>query len=118
MYHRRFLRAQPLRGAEITDQRRVVWLKALVIVYGAVSIALAFCAHFVGPLLQASMTVLGIVGGPMLAVFTLGIFVPYVNQKVCAVCCDKTIIIIIKNQFRFRQGLKKMGFSVPVLSTF
>jgi hypothetical protein len=59
-----------------------MWLKVLVVVYGILSIALAFCAHFVGPLLQASMTILGIIGGPMLAVFTLGILVPYVNQKV------------------------------------
>lgn len=73
---------QPLTNFEIPDHRRVMWLKVLVIGYGVLSIALAFCAHFVGPLLQASMTILGIIGGPMLAVFTLGILVPYVNQKV------------------------------------
>lgn len=69
-------------NSEIDDQKRVLWLKLLVIVYGILSMALAFCAHYVGSLLQTSMTILGIIGGPILAVFTLGIFVPYVNQKV------------------------------------
>ncbi|XP_025414481.1 putative sodium-dependent multivitamin transporter [Sipha flava] len=73
----------PLINFDIPDRRRVIWLKVLVIGYGALSIALAFCAHFVGPLLQASMTILGITGGPITAVFTLGILVPYVNQKGC-----------------------------------
>uniref|UniRef100_A0A2S2NF58 Putative sodium-dependent multivitamin transporter n=1 Tax=Schizaphis graminum TaxID=13262 RepID=A0A2S2NF58_SCHGA len=71
----------PLANIDIPDEKRVMWLKVLVVVYGILSIALAFCAHFVGPLLQASMTILGIIGGPMLAVFTLGILVPYANQK-------------------------------------
>lgn len=68
--------------AVVTDQKRVLWLQVLVIFYGILSIVFAFCAQFVGPLLQASMTFMGIIGGPMLAVFTLGILVPYVNQKV------------------------------------
>ncbi|XP_025202692.1 putative sodium-dependent multivitamin transporter isoform X2 [Melanaphis sacchari] len=71
----------PLVNVDIPDQKRVLWSKILVAVYGILSVALAFCAHFVGPLLQASMTILGIIGGPMLAVFTLGILVPYINQK-------------------------------------
>ncbi|XP_027848618.2 putative sodium-dependent multivitamin transporter [Aphis gossypii] len=71
----------PLANVDIPDEKRVLWLKVIVVVYGILSIVLAFCAHFVGPLLQASMTILGIIGGPMLAVFTVGILVPYVNQK-------------------------------------
>lgn len=71
----------PLTNVDIPDEKRVLWLKVLVVVYGILSIALAFCASFVGPLLQASMVILGIIGGPMLAVFTLGILVPYANQK-------------------------------------
>lgn len=77
--------SQPLRSAETADDRRLLWLKSLVIAYGLLSIALAFCAQFVGPLLQASMTILGIIGGPMLAVFTVGILVPYANQKVSSI---------------------------------
>lgn len=69
-------------NVDIPDEKRVLWLKVLVVVYGILSIALSFCAHFVGPLLQASLTILGIIGGPMLAVFTLGILIPYANQKV------------------------------------
>ncbi|XP_050430398.1 putative sodium-dependent multivitamin transporter [Adelges cooleyi] len=71
----------PFANGKMTDQKRVYCLKALVVFYGVITILLGFCAHFVGPLLQASMTIFGIIGGPILAVFTLGILVPYVNQK-------------------------------------
>ncbi|VVC28373.1 Hypothetical protein CINCED_3A001560 [Cinara cedri] len=72
---------KPLTSSDMADQRRVMWLKFLVIVYGTLSVSLASCAHYVGPLLQASMTILAIIGGPILAVFTLGILLPYVNRK-------------------------------------
>lgn len=80
------VRVQPLTSADTADPRRVLWLKLLVIVYGIVTVLLGFCAHLAGSLLQVSMTILGIIGGPILAVFTLGILVPYVNRKVRSFC--------------------------------
>ncbi|XP_050526960.1 putative sodium-dependent multivitamin transporter [Daktulosphaira vitifoliae] len=71
----------PFSRAELSDKNRVVFLKLMVIVYGILSIMLGYCAQYVGSLLEASMSLLGIIGGPILAIFTLGIFVPYVNQK-------------------------------------
>lgn len=78
----------------MADRRRLLWLKGLVIVYGAMSIALGFCAPYAGPLLQVSIIILGVIGGPILAVFTLGILVPYVNQKVSN---DTKVVISAKN---------------------
>lgn len=34
-------------------------------------------------IIQVSMTFIGIVNGPVLSVFTSGIFVPWSNSKVC-----------------------------------
>jgi sodium-coupled monocarboxylate transporter 8/12 len=40
--------------------------------YGCLTIGLAFLAQYLGGVLQASLTVFGVIGGPLLALFTLG----------------------------------------------
>jgi len=57
-------------------------MKTLVLVYGGVCIILSFLTKYMGAVLQASLTIFGVIGGPVLAVFTLGILIPYINQKV------------------------------------
>lgn len=53
--------------------------KSLALLFGLLSIALVFVAQQLGGVLQAALTIHGIVGGPMLGVFTLGMFVPCAN---------------------------------------
>ncbi|GIY33833.1 sodium-coupled monocarboxylate transporter 1 [Caerostris darwini] len=53
--------------------------KALAMSFGVLSIVLVFAAEQMGGVLQAALTIHGIVGGPMLGVFTLGMFIPFAN---------------------------------------
>ncbi|KAG8182483.1 hypothetical protein JTE90_020401 [Oedothorax gibbosus] len=53
--------------------------KSLAVFFGLLSIALVFVAEQMGGVLQAALTIHGIVGGPMLGVFTLGMFFPFAN---------------------------------------
>ncbi|XP_017758968.1 PREDICTED: putative sodium-dependent multivitamin transporter [Eufriesea mexicana] len=46
--------------------------KLLVLLYGFISVALAFLAQLLGGVLQAGLTIFGVVGGPLLGLFTLG----------------------------------------------
>jgi len=49
--------------------------------FGAFSLATAFVAEYLGGVLQASLTIFGVVGGPLLALFTLGMFSTAVEEK-------------------------------------
>lgn len=53
--------------------------KFLAMSFGLLSIVLVLVAEQLGGILQAASTIHGIVGGPMLGVFTLGMFFPWAN---------------------------------------
>ena len=61
----------------------VSWLvKGLAVMFGALCIGLAFLADLLGTgVLQASLTIFGVVGGPLLGLFTLGVIFSRVEQK-------------------------------------
>ncbi|CAG9135820.1 unnamed protein product [Plutella xylostella] len=60
----------------------IPWLtKLAACAYGLVFLALAFLAQYLGGVLQASLTIFGAVGGPLLGVFTLGMFTTYANER-------------------------------------
>ena len=54
--------------------------KILSTFYGVICIGVAFLSQNLGGVLQASLTIFGVVGGPLLAIFTLGMFTKVANQ--------------------------------------
>ncbi len=50
--------------------------------YGFVCLGVALLIRNYESLLQTCLVVFGMVGGPLFAVFTVGIFMPFVNQFV------------------------------------
>jgi solute carrier family 5 (sodium-coupled monocarboxylate transporter), member 8/12 len=54
--------------------------KILSTFYGFVCIGVAFLTQNLGGVLQASLTIFGVVGGPLLGVFTLGMFTQSANE--------------------------------------
>lgn len=70
-----------LRKKEISATGSIVASKILAMLVGLSCIALAFLASYLGGLLQAALTIFGVVGGPMLGLFTLGMFTKSCNQK-------------------------------------
>ncbi|XP_052740789.1 putative sodium-dependent multivitamin transporter [Bicyclus anynana] len=59
----------------------VPWLtKLAACFFGLVFLALAFIAEHLGGILQAALTIFGAVGGPLLGIFTLGMFTTYANE--------------------------------------
>ena len=53
--------------------------------YGLASMAMAFLAKNMGGVLQIAIAVYGGCTGPVLAIFVLGLFIPFSNPKVSVV---------------------------------
>ena len=66
----------------MTDGQVSLLVKVLALVFGGLCISLAFLADILGTgVLQASLTIFGVVGGPLLGLFTLGVIFRRVEQK-------------------------------------
>jgi sodium-coupled monocarboxylate transporter 8/12 len=71
-----------LRKTPLPENRSGPVSKVLALLYGFLCLGIAFAAEYLGGILQASLTIFGVVGGPLLGLFTLGMFVPSANQMV------------------------------------
>ncbi|KAG6444236.1 hypothetical protein O3G_MSEX003247 [Manduca sexta] len=66
----------------VIPQSYVPWLtKLTACAYGFVFLAISFLAEYLGGVLQAALTIFGAVGGPLLGVFTLGMFTTFANER-------------------------------------
>ena len=66
----------------LIDRHSSSILKLLALFYGFVCIALTFVVDALGSgMLQASLAIFGIVGGPLLGLFTLGMVIKRSNQS-------------------------------------
>nr|XP_016849224.1 PREDICTED: LOW QUALITY PROTEIN: sodium-coupled monocarboxylate transporter 1 [Anolis carolinensis] len=61
-------------------EKQLSWIsKGMSLFYGGVCIAMAALASLLGGLLQAALSIFGMVGGPLLGLFSLGILCPFAN---------------------------------------
>ncbi|XP_075211404.1 putative sodium-dependent multivitamin transporter isoform X2 [Lycorma delicatula] len=65
----------------LDGNKNVVYItKCLALIYGLICLGVAYSAKYLGSVLQASLTIFGAVGGPLLGIFSLGMFVPLANE--------------------------------------
>uniref|UniRef100_A0A8C9QGL6 Solute carrier family 5 member 8 n=1 Tax=Spermophilus dauricus TaxID=99837 RepID=A0A8C9QGL6_SPEDA len=63
------------------SERSLSWIsQGMSVLYGALCIGMAALASLMGTLLQAALSIFGMVGGPLLGLFSLGILVPFANS--------------------------------------
>ncbi|EFA03653.1 putative sodium-dependent multivitamin transporter [Tribolium castaneum] len=65
----------------LSEKRVSVQTKLIALFFGFACLAIAFLAQFLGGVLQASLTIFGVIGGPLLALFSLGMFTTTANEK-------------------------------------
>lgn len=64
-----------------TDSRQIIHARLWTFFYGSMVVALAFIVSRLGSLVEATNTVIGLVGGPILGMFLCGIFICRVSAK-------------------------------------
>ncbi|GLH11439.1 Putative sodium-dependent multivitamin transporter, partial [Gryllus bimaculatus] len=65
----------------LTDRQTNVLMKTVVVVTGVVCVSLVFVVEKLGSILQLSMSLGAMTNGPALGIFTMGLFLPWVNNK-------------------------------------
>ncbi|XP_043931973.1 sodium-coupled monocarboxylate transporter 1-like [Protopterus annectens] len=71
---------KPCLSSTSISERKLSWIsKVLSIVYGAICIGMAGLSSLMGSILQAALSLLGMIGGPFLGLFSLGMFLPWSN---------------------------------------
>lgn len=65
----------------LPESKSTLKSKIMAFVYGLICLAIAFSVEHLGGILQASLTIFGAIGGPLLALFTLGMFTRKANEK-------------------------------------
>ena len=66
----------------VNENYETMFLKLLAMFYGLSCILLTYIVEYLGPgVLQASLTIFGVVGGPLLGLFSLGMMTLRANQK-------------------------------------
>lgn len=66
---------------KMTSKKRIVCSKAMTIVFGLLVMTLAYLVSLSSSnIIQITTSITGSIGGPMLAVFTLGMFMPWINH--------------------------------------
>ncbi|XP_052718701.1 sodium-dependent multivitamin transporter-like [Crassostrea angulata] len=65
----------------INERRATLYSKLIALIFGFLTIGMAFLSEKMGPLiLQIALSIFGMVGGPLLSLFVMAMFIPCVNS--------------------------------------
>ena len=72
-----------LKNENMSHNRSILVTNCLAGVFGLITIGLSFLCQYAGStVLQLSLSIFGLLGGPLLGVITLGMLVPFANSAV------------------------------------
>jgi len=70
-----------LLGRKLTDERQGFVSKIFSVVLGAIVILLTYVVSYLGSILNAALSLFGVLSGPIMGVFFLGFFFPQANRR-------------------------------------
>merc|ERR1712066_540620 len=94
------------------SEKRSTWAaKGLAVGYGILSYLVVFLVKYLPGVLEAALGIFGIVGGPVLGAFTLGMFIPWANSIGAFVGCLSSLIFTM--WFGFGQTAARNFAKIP-----
>ncbi|XP_011309839.1 putative sodium-dependent multivitamin transporter [Fopius arisanus] len=69
------------RQRTFSEDQSAYMSKFLALVMGIICLGVALLAEHLGNLLQAALTIFGVVGGPLLGIYTLGMFIERIEER-------------------------------------
>ena len=66
----------------LTEEKQTIVTKVLAVVFGIIGYGMVFMVKYLPGVLEAALGIFGIVGGPVLGAFTLGMFFPFATSVV------------------------------------
>lgn len=73
---------KPSMKKPLTEGQASFLMKVMVVIIGGICVGLVFVVEKMGALIQASGSLGAITAGPLLGIFTLGMFFPFANPLV------------------------------------
>ena len=73
---------KPFVKKPLTEQQINWIMRSVVIVLGVICVCMVHIVEKMGTVLQLTMSLEAITNGPLLGIFTIGIFVPWIKSKV------------------------------------
>ncbi|CAF4057620.1 unnamed protein product, partial [Adineta steineri] len=70
-----------LMGRKLTDQRQGLMSKIFSVILGSFVILLTFVVSYLGPIVNATISLFGVLEGPIMGIFILGLFFPQANRR-------------------------------------
>ncbi|KAK3582997.1 hypothetical protein CHS0354_005637 [Potamilus streckersoni] len=72
---------KPYISSSLSEKRATNFTKIMALVFGLICLGLTYVASLLGGILQAALSLFGMLGAPMLGLFTLGMIFPWANYK-------------------------------------
>nr|CAH0110367.1 unnamed protein product [Daphnia galeata] len=86
---------RPFCGRGMSDAQATNVSKFIALGFGALCFGLVFVAAQLGNVLEAALSIFGILGGPLLGVFTLGMFFPWANSIGAATGLMSSLLLML-----------------------
>ncbi|CAF1129491.1 unnamed protein product, partial [Rotaria sordida] len=102
---------------QMTDERQGFISKILSVILGAVVIALTYIVSNLGSIINAAISLSGVLSGPIMGIFMLGFFFPRVNARDALIgfLCGMAMVIWIFLGAQFTKNQRKSS-QLPLLT--
>jgi sodium-coupled monocarboxylate transporter 8/12 len=84
---------------KVSDRKQLKLARCLTLIYGSLVVVLAFQVEKLGSLVEASNKVIGLVGGPLLGLFALGMLFKRTNAPGALIGWVAGVVVLVKVAF-------------------